>query len=100
LDGTSDCFWTYVLENTKGRFYIGHTDDLQRRLAEHNDPTREKTKFTTKDGPWSLVWSEPYPARSAAMLREREIKSMKSARWIRERLLGGQSESRRTGINR
>jgi len=80
-------FWAYIIENPQGRFYIGHTDDLERRLGEHNDPDRAKSKYTAKRGPWTLVWSESHPDRSAAMRRERQIKAMKSARWIRENLL-------------
>ena len=29
-------FWVYILQNPKGRFYIGQTDDLQARLFSHN----------------------------------------------------------------
>ena len=29
-------FWVYVLQNPKGRFYIGHSDDLIARVANHN----------------------------------------------------------------
>ncbi len=76
-----------MLENRFGRFYVGSTDDLMRRLAEHNDPSRDKSKYAAKNGPWRLLWSEPHETRSAAMDRERQIKRMKSARWIRERLL-------------
>jgi putative endonuclease len=100
LNATSDCYWTYILENPQGRFYVGHTDDLDRRVAEHNSPEKVGTKYTHKNGPWRLIWSESHLTRSAAMLRERSIKAKKSARWIRERLLRGQSESRCTGINR
>ena len=69
-------------------------------FAEHNDPTRAKSKYTRKHGPWRLVWSEEHPTRSAAVQRERRIKSMKSARWVRDNLLDTQSESRRAEINR
>ncbi len=77
----------YILENPVGRFYVGHTDDLDRRVAEHNSTERVGTKYTHKNGPWALVWSEAYAGRVQAMTRERQIKSMKSARWIRENLL-------------
>ncbi len=80
-------FWAYILENTDGRFYVGHTDCLERRVEEHNDPTSAKSKYTIKNGPWKLRWSEPHGTRSEAMAREKQIKSMKSARWIRENLL-------------
>ncbi len=82
-------FFVYILENLEGRFYIGHTDDLEQRLANHNRTDKAFGKFTRKNGPWTLVWSEEHPNRAAAMGREREIKQMKSARWIREHLLNG-----------
>ena len=77
----------YLLENPAGRFYVGQTDDLNRRVEEHNDPASAKSKFTPKNSPWTLVWHEAHPTRAAAMARERQIKAMKSARWIRENLL-------------
>ncbi|XOV69903.1 MAG: GIY-YIG nuclease family protein [Verrucomicrobiota bacterium] len=82
-------FWTYILENLDGKFYIGHTEDLTRRIQIHNDPNEPGTRFTPKNGPWNLVWSEEHPTRACAMARERQIKRMKSAKWIREVLLSG-----------
>ena len=81
-------FWAYVIEDPQGQFYVGSTDDLTRRLAEHNDPERSKSKFTAKHGSWRLVWAESHPTRAGAMKRERQVKAMKLARWIRENLLG------------
>ena len=77
----------YVLENEAGRFYVGQTDDLERRLAEHHDVGPTQGKYTLKNGPWTLVWSEGHTSRGSAMRRERQIKRMKSARWIRRNLL-------------
>lgn len=85
MDG---CFHVYILVNPLGRFYVGHTDDLIARLENHNREGPALGKFTRKNGPWKIVWSELHPTRSSAMRREREIKSWKSARSIRERLLG------------
>jgi len=46
-------FYVYILENPQGRFYVGQTDDLDRRLAEHNDPTHNASKYTTRNkDPW------------------------------------------------
>ena len=81
-------FWTYILENLQGRFHVGSTDDLERRVAEHNASDGPKSKYTAKHGPWRLVWAESHPTRSDAMRRERRIKSRKSATWIRKYLLG------------
>jgi len=81
------CFRVYVLQNPAGRFYIGQTENLEQRIERHNQPGPSMGKYTLKNGPWKLVWSERHPTRSSAMLREKQIKSMKSARWIRENLL-------------
>ena len=80
-------FWTYILENAAGRFYIRSTDDLDRRAAEHNDPDRLRSNYTVKHGPWKLVWSESHRSRAEAMARETQIKNMKSGTWIRNQLL-------------
>ena len=80
-------FWVYILQNHESKFYIGQTNDLHARLQSHNRANDIGGRFTRKNGPWSLVWSEEHVTRAAAMARERQIKRMKSARWIRERLL-------------
>ena len=80
-------FWVYILQNPAGRFYVGHTDNLESRVKSHNRTDKIIGKFTRKNGPWTLVWSEQHSDRAAAMRSEREIKGWKSARLIRERLL-------------
>ena len=82
-------FLVYILQNPQGKFYVGQTEDLASRLESHNDTLGAAGKFTRKNGPWQLAWSEEHPTRAAAMARERQIKAMKSARWIREELLHG-----------
>lgn len=72
----------YILQSqSSGRFYIGHTADLVRRLQEHNEG---QTVSTRNRGPWQLVHKEPFETKSAAYAREREIKSWKSAARIRD----------------
>src|SRR5215475_9369218 len=88
-------FWVYILENAAGKFYIGQTDSFEERLVCHNRTDRPHGKFTRKNGPWRLVWKEQHPTRSSAMRRERQIKAMKSARWIRENLLNDRVPTRR-----
>ena len=83
-----DPFFVYILSNPAGKLYVGHTADLDARVRDHNRTDETKGKFTRKNGPWRLLWSEPHPTRASAMRREREIKSWKSSRTIRERLLG------------
>jgi putative endonuclease len=81
-------FWVYILENASGRLYVGHTDNLEARLFRHNR-TDNRSTYTRQHGPWTLVWSEAHETRASAMSREKQIKSMKSAAWIRRELLNG-----------
>jgi predicted GIY-YIG superfamily endonuclease len=90
-----DMFWVYILQNPKGRFYIGQSGDLDTRLKNHNRTDQIDGKYTRKNGPWTLVWSEEHPTRTSALQRERQIKQMKSAKWIRETLLNGGVPTRR-----
>ncbi len=81
------CYFTYILQNPQGRFYIGQTDNLELRLANHNRSDDTQGKFTRKNGPWKLVWSETHTTRSQAVKREREIKGWKSPSMIHRHLL-------------
>ena len=88
-------YWTYILQNPDGRFYVGSSQDLVERLKSHNDIENPRGKYTRKNGPWELVWSERHATRASAMKREREVKAKKSAKWIREQLLNGRVPTRR-----
>ena len=80
-------FWVYILGNPAGKFYVGQTNDLDRRIKDHNLPSDGTGKYSRKNGPWQLVWSEKHSTRSSAMIREKFIKSRKSSEWIRLHLL-------------
>jgi putative endonuclease len=84
-------FWVYVLENPAGKFYVGQTGNLGDRLSDHNQTDCFDGHFTRKNGPWKLVWKESHDSRSSAVQRERQIKRMKSAKWIRQHLLADAS---------
>ncbi len=66
--------WTvYVLGSLKdGRLYIALTNDLARRLKEHN---RGYNKSTKGRGPFQLIRAETFPTRPQARAREKELKS-------------------------
>ncbi len=72
-------YYLYILENDKGGYYTGTTNDIKRRLEEHN---RGKSIATKKRGPWQLVYTEIFQTRSEAMKREYYIKSKKSKSFI------------------
>jgi len=81
-------FWAYVIQNPEGKFYIGHTEDLDLRLQSHNRTDKVVGKYSRKNGPWGLVSSEAHPSRAEAMAREKQIKAWKSSRMIHLKLLG------------
>jgi putative endonuclease len=73
-------FYAYILQSVKsGRYYIGHTEDIQKRLERHNTG---KVKATRNKGPWVLMSYETYETKSEANSRELYIKSMKSRTFI------------------
>ena len=75
-------FQMYILRSSStGRYYVGHTQDLAKRLREHN---RGCARSTRDRGPWELFYKEEFSTRSEASRRERQIKSMKSRAWIEE----------------
>jgi len=48
--------YVYVLKSLKdGKFYVGHTDNLERRLSEHNKGKVTSTKYRC---PFELVYYE------------------------------------------
>ncbi|MCJ7553622.1 MAG: GIY-YIG nuclease family protein [Ignavibacteriaceae bacterium] len=62
-----------------GKYYIGQTKDLQRRLQYHNAGYNKSTKGSV---PWELVYYEEYSTRSKAVRRENYVKKMKSKEFI------------------
>ncbi|GMW01651.1 MAG: hypothetical protein AMXMBFR84_27880 [Candidatus Hydrogenedentota bacterium] len=76
--------WVYILQSqSTGRYYCGSTDDVERRVRQHNDSGYRGTKTTKRfEGPWTLVWTEQHPSRSVAMTREKQIKARGIARFL------------------
>jgi putative endonuclease len=73
-------FYTYILKSTSnGRYYIGHTNDINSRLHRHNSGMVTATK---NKGPWIIVYFETYKTKTEANKRELYIKSMKSRVFI------------------
>jgi putative endonuclease len=76
----------YILQSdSSGRFYVGSTDDLDRRVSEHQ---RGKNLATRGRGPWKLVHYEKFDTLSEARRRESEIKRWKSAKLIQALIAG------------
>ena len=69
-------FWVHLLRCADGSYYIGHTDQLEKRMAEHN--MGAIPGYTLRRRPVTLAFSEEFPTREEALERERQIK-----RWRR-----------------
>ena len=65
-------FWAYILNCADDTFYTGHTDNLEKRVSEHN--YGEQRGYTYTRRPVSLVWSEAFPTREEALAAEFQIK--------------------------
>jgi len=73
----------YIVECSDGTWYTGYTTDVERRVAEHNDGTA--AKYTRGRRPVTLVHTESFETKSAAMAREYRIKQLR--RRQKERLV-------------
>ena len=65
-------YYVYMLKSGKdGSLYVGYTNDLKRRLVEHNEKRNVSTKHKA---PFQLVYYEAYKARADARHREDMLK--------------------------
>ena len=72
-------FFAYILRCADGKFYVGQTDNLELRLAQHH-AGHFPDCFTFKRRPLDLVWSETFASRYEALEAERKLKG-----WTREK---------------
>jgi len=85
-----EIYYFYVLQSeTTGRYYVGHTKDLEERLQRHH---KGRSQFTKVRGPFKIVYVEEYRSRSKASKREAEIKARKSRPYIQQLISNGPSK--------
>lgn len=65
-------FFTYMLRCSDKSYYVGHTDDLERRIAEHK--TGAIGVYAATRRPVQLVWFEEFPTRDEAKVVEAQLK--------------------------
>jgi len=64
--------YVYVLKSViLNELYVGQTNDLKRRFAEHNKKKNISTKHKT---PFKLIYYEAYQSKSDAKYREKQLK--------------------------
>ena len=67
-------WYVYIIKSINNKHYIGCTDNIKRRLSEHN---KGYNTATEKDRPWEVVHYEKFNNQQEAYARERKIKSYK-----------------------
>lgn len=71
-------FYVYMLASGKnGTLYIGHTDDLIKRVYQHKH--HQVSGFTAQHKVTQLVWFEVHQTRESALTKERQMKKWNRA---------------------
>jgi len=77
-------YYTYVLQSEKDNdFYVGFTDNIRKRINEHN---KGKVPSTKNRLPMKLLYYESCLDQDDAIRREKYLKSAWGKRYLRNRL--------------
>ncbi|MBI4738906.1 GIY-YIG nuclease family protein [Candidatus Woesearchaeota archaeon] len=77
--------YVYVLQNlAKDRIYIGCTDNLDRRLAQHN---QGESIYTKDKGLFRIIWYCCFDDEKQAFLFEKYLKGGSDRAFIRKQIL-------------
>lgn len=66
--------YTYILECADGSYYTGWTNDIEKRIRDHNE--NKGAKYTRGRTPVILVYYETFETKSEALKREAAIKKL------------------------
>ena len=80
--------YMYILLCSNGQYYTGSTNDMDRRLAEHQNG--EGANFTKKHLPVELLYFEEFQRIDKAFYREKQIQGW--SRKKKEALINGQTD--------
>jgi putative endonuclease len=69
-------YYVYILTCADGTLYTGYTNNLARRLREHNYSRTKGARYTRARRPVHVSHFEKFSTRSGALKREWEIKSL------------------------
>ena len=75
-------YFIYILKSlTARKSYVGMTNDLDRRLREHNSG---KHFYTKRYCPWIMIYNEKYDSLKEARRREKYLKSSSGRKFLKE----------------
>ena len=74
--------YVYILNSSSlGKFYVGSTDNVERRIDQHNSG---RSNFTSKGIPWKIIAKIECNSRSDAMGLEIQIKKRGIKRYLQD----------------
>lgn len=74
-------FTVYVLYSASfKKIYIGYTSSLDERIRTHNELGTKG--WTIRFRPWEVIYTEIFENKTAAMKREKELKTASGRKWI------------------
>ena len=78
-------YTVYAIYNKMGKkIYIGQTEDIERRLQQHNKIIDNPSLYTSRfEGQWELIYKEQYTSRQEALKREKQLKSYQGRLFLR-----------------
>jgi len=82
-------YFLYILRTSSNTLYIGQTNNLEKRLKEHQNKTSKSAKYIRYYSSFKLVYSETYLTRKDAIQREYQLKKWSRAK--KEALIRGDS---------
>ena len=67
-------YYVYLIQHSESKeFYIGFTENVEKRLKDHNLGQNESTN--RKSGEWFLVYYEAFRSERDARTREKRLKT-------------------------
>lgn len=69
-------FFVYILRTSSNTLYTGQTNNLEKRIKEHQAKSGKTAKYVRYFDSVKLVYSEKYQTRKEAMQREAELKRL------------------------
>ncbi len=76
-------YYVYIMTNNYNKvLYIGVTNDLERRVYEHQNPSKNSTAFTAQYNVQKLVYFEHFIEIQEAIAREKQLKGKSRAKKI------------------
>jgi putative endonuclease len=72
----------YVIKSEEGFRYTGMTEDLERRIEEHN--SKSKSFWTKRGSNWKIIYTKEFDTKNEALKYERWMKSGHGKKLLKE----------------